>query len=65
TMAGRRHYIEVRVLYGKDASVELNEWAAKGYKIVVATADRIIMEAKVKEKDKDKDKDKDDEDDDD
>ncbi|HLJ59124.1 MAG TPA: hypothetical protein VKZ50_05275 [bacterium] len=51
-MAGRRHYIEVRVLYGKDASVELNEWAAKGYKIVAATADRIIMEAKIKEKDK-------------
>jgi len=58
-MAGRRHYVEVRVLYGKDASAELNEWAAKGYKIVAATADRIIMEAKVKEKDKDDEEDDD------
>ncbi|HXX38479.1 MAG TPA: hypothetical protein VEP50_10095 [bacterium] len=51
-MASRRHYVEVRTMYGKDVAAELNEWAAKGYKVVVATNDRIIMVAKVKDKDK-------------
>ncbi len=49
-MARRRHYVEVRVVYGKDVATELNAWAAKGYKIVVATGDRIIMETKVRDR---------------